>query len=155
MYICAVRTPYNQGMHRNVCLLWGLIRHDILICPWMYHRVIIEYFPKTKQNIVKSPNCLLTGGGVKIAHLKTVEGLSSLSKTSSLASWDEAHCNLSQPLIIHVISHFLLQKERERERVREKTDKHNNEITTCTSAADTRAEQWKRHMSRLCAARWL
>lgn len=39
----------------------------------MYRKVIIEYFPKTKQNIVKSPNCLLTAR-VKIAHLKTVEG---------------------------------------------------------------------------------
>lgn len=39
----------------------------------MYHKVIIDYFPKTEQSIVKSPNCLLTTT-VKIAHLKTVEG---------------------------------------------------------------------------------
>lgn len=48
----------------------------------MYHKVIMEYFPKTKQNMLKSLNCLLTLG-VKIAHLKTEEGLSSLRKTSS------------------------------------------------------------------------
>lgn len=39
----------------------------------MYHKVIMEYFPKTKQNMVKSPNCLLTRR-IKIAHLNTVEG---------------------------------------------------------------------------------
>lgn len=59
-----------------------------------------------------------------------------MSKTSSLASWDEALCNSSQSLIIHVISHSFLQEEKKRRKI---TGKHNNEIT-CMSA-DTRAEQ--------------
>ena len=132
MYTYVVRRPYYQLLYCNVCLLQGLIKRDILICTQLYHKVIIEYFPKTKQNIVKSPNCLLTAK-VKIANLKASRRLSSLSKTSSLASWDEAHCNLSQSLIIPVISHPLLQEEK-------KTVKYNNEISTCMSA-DTRAEQ--------------
>lgn len=69
MQTSAVRRPLYDC---SVCLLRDLIRHDILIFTQMYHKVIIEYFPKTKQNIAKSPNCLLTGR-VKIAHLKAVE----------------------------------------------------------------------------------
>lgn len=67
--------PQIEGPHHkcNVCLLQSLIRHDILIRAQMYHKVIMEYFPKTKQNMAKSPNCLLTRR-IKIAHLKTVEG---------------------------------------------------------------------------------
>lgn len=62
-----------KGPGRKSAFFKRLIRHDILIRSQMYHRVIMDYFPKTKQNMVKSLNCLLTLG-VKIAHFKRAEG---------------------------------------------------------------------------------
>lgn len=90
-----------------------LIRHDIIICSQMYHKVIMEYFPKTKQNMVKSLDCLLTLG-VKIAHLETVEGCLLRVRLPAGSLGDEAHFTLSQSLIIHVISHPLLQGDENR-----------------------------------------
>lgn len=44
---CFNRSPQSSC---NVCLLVGLIRHDIFICTQMHHKVIMDYFPKTEQN---------------------------------------------------------------------------------------------------------
>lgn len=98
-----------KGPDHKSAFFKRLIRHDILIRSQMYHKVIMEYFPKTKQNMVKSLNCLLTLG-VKIAHLQTVEGCLHWVRLPAGSLGDEAHFTLSQSLIIHVISHPLLQE---------------------------------------------
>lgn len=109
-----IKTRADQGGpdHKSA-FFKGLIRHDILIRSQMYHKVIMEYFPKTEQNMVKSLNCLLTRR-VKTAHLKTVEGCLLWVRLPAGSLGDEAHFSLSQSLIIHVISHPLLQEEENR-----------------------------------------
>lgn len=102
-----------KGPDHKSAFFKRLIRHDILMRSQMYHKVIMEYFPTTKQNMVKSLNCLLTLG-VKIAHLKTVEGCLLWVRLPAGSLGDESHFTLSQSLIIHVISHPLLQRDQNR-----------------------------------------
>lgn len=101
-----------KGPDHKSAFFKRLIRHDILIPSQMYHKVIMEHFPKTKQNMVKSLNCLLTRR-VKIAHLKTVEGCLLWVRLPVGSLGDEAHFSLSQSLIIHVISRPSLAGRRE------------------------------------------
>lgn len=120
----------------------------------MHHKVIMDNFPKTAQNRESDvpTNCLLTLT-VKIALCNWEAAVFERDLEPGLLGW----CLLQFITVANYLcckSTLSHRKKGGKKEGREQTSRH-AEQWNHQLHADTWAEQWKHHMSGLCAAGWL